>query len=85
VAEAVYLAGAILCAACAALLFRGYGRNHVRLLLWSALCFVGLTANNAILFVDLVMVPAVDLSLWRALAALGGLAVLVYGLVWDAR
>ena len=35
------------------LLFRGYARSGLRLLLWSALCFVCLTLNNVLLFVDL--------------------------------
>jgi len=26
-----------------------------------------------------------DLSIWRSLPVLAGLAVLIYGLVWDAR
>jgi len=28
--------------------------------------------------------PEVDLSIWRSLPVLAGLAVLIYGLVWDA-
>ena len=28
--------------------------------------------------------PEVDLSLWRSVPILVGLAVLIYGLVWDA-
>ncbi len=79
----------ILCAAtsfsCAIMLFRSYLANHTRLLLWSGLCFVGLTFNNVLVFVDLVMVPDVDLSFWRHLATLCGLAFLLYGLIWDAR
>ena len=71
--------------ACAVLLLRGYFRTRARLLFWSGLCFVGLTANNLLLFVDLVMFPmGVDLSLWRTVAALVGVTVLVYGLIWEA-
>ena len=29
--------------------------------------------------------PEMDLSIWRSLPVLAGLAVLLYGLVWDAR
>ncbi len=79
----------ILCAAtsltCAVMLLRGYLANHTRLLLWSGLCFIGLTINNVLLFVDLVIVPTVDLSFWRHLATLFGLALLLYGLIWDSR
>jgi hydrogenase/urease accessory protein HupE len=84
-AKAVYLLCALTSLACAVMLFRGYGESGTRLLLWAALCFVALTVNNGLLYVDLVMVPAVDLSLWRSSVALLGLALLLYGLVWEAR
>jgi hypothetical protein len=84
-AEVVYLSAAVLSALCGALLFRGYRRSRVRLLLWSAVCFIGLAANNALLFVDLVVVPElVDLSLVRLLTALVGMGLLVYSLVWES-
>jgi hypothetical protein len=83
--EAVYILCAATSALCAVLLLRAYARSRVRLLLWSALCFVGLTFNNALLIVDLVLVPEVDLSLWRTSSAFGAMAVLIYGLVWETR
>ncbi len=46
---------------CMLLLFRAYAANGLRLLLWSALCFVCLTANNTLLFFDLAVFPDVDL------------------------
>jgi hypothetical protein len=81
----VYLLCALTSAACAALLWRGYRRSRARLLLWSALCFAGFFLNNALLIVDVHFVPATDLSLWRSLPAAAGLALLLYGLVWDAN
>jgi hypothetical protein len=30
-------------------------------------------------------VPTMDLSLWRTLPALAGVALLLYGLVWETR
>ncbi|MDY7225855.1 DUF5985 family protein [Hyalangium rubrum] len=84
-AEAVYILCALTSLACAVLLLRGYGRSHLRLLLWSGLCFVALAISNLVLFVDLVLVQGVDLSLWRSSIALVGVAILVYGLVWDAQ
>lgn len=78
----------ILCAGtsliCAFLLWRGYRRQGRRLLLWSALCFAALTIDNVILYVDVEIMPSVDLSLERNLAGLVGLMVLVYGLVWES-
>lgn len=84
-ATLVYALCALTSVACAVLLFRGYAASGVRLLLWSALCFVGLATNNVLLFVDLGLVPAVDLSVWRSLPTLAGLLLLVYGLVWETR
>jgi hypothetical protein len=86
VPEAVYLLCAATSIACAALLLRGYLRHRTRLLLWSSLCFGLLALNNALLFVDLILVPtAIDLSLWRSLTALAGVAVLLFGLIWESR
>jgi hypothetical protein len=84
-AEAIYVLCALTSAACAVLLLRAFGRTRVRLLFWSALCFLGLTLNNALLFVDLVVWPESDLSLVRGVAALVALAVLVSGLVTDSE
>jgi hypothetical protein len=68
------------------LLFRGYARTGARLLLWSALCFVGLSINNVLLFFDLVIFPTeVDLRPWRLLAALAGLLFLLYAFIWEAE
>lgn len=82
---AIYALCALTSMACSVLLLRGYFRSRVPLLLWSGLCFAGLALNNLILFVDLRVVPAVDLSVWRSLPALAGIALLIYGLVWKSR
>ena len=84
-ANAVYLLCAVTSLACAVLLLRGYLRSRVRLLLWSCLCFVGLALNNILLVVDLIILPEGDLSLLRNLPALVGLALLVFGLIWEAE
>lgn len=82
---AVYLLCAATSLICALLLFRAFRRNRMRLLLWSALCFAGMMLDNVFLFIDLVVVPQIDLSDWRHLPALVGLALLLYGMVWDAQ
>jgi len=84
-AEAVYILCALTSAGCAALLLRGYASSRSRLLFWSGLCFCGLALNNALLFLDLVIVPNVDLSVWRGIVALLSISVLLYGLVWESR
>ena len=71
--------------ACMVLLFRAYFANGLRLLLWSALCFVCLTANNVLLFFDLVVFPDLDLRLFRLSWALIGILLLIYGFLWEAE
>jgi hypothetical protein len=53
--QAVYVLCALTSFACAWLLLQGYRRTRSRLLLWSCISFVALAANNALLFVDLVI------------------------------
>jgi len=65
----------------ATLLLRAYARTRLRLLFWSGLCFVGLTANNLLLVADKVLFPHVDLSLPRVLTSLLSMAVLLWGLI----
>lgn len=71
--------------ACMVLLFRAYAATGLRLLLWSALCFVCLSANNVLLFFDLVVFPDIDLRVFRLVAALGGVVFLLYGFLWEAE
>lgn len=82
-ANLVYVLCALTSLACGILLWRGYVQSRARLLLWSALCFAGFFLNNVLLIID-VRVTQVDLSLWRSVPALIGIALLIYGLVWDA-
>jgi hypothetical protein len=81
-ANLVYALCAITSLACAILLLRGFRRSRARLLLWSGLCFVGLFVNNALLVVDARIV--FDLSVVRTLPAVVGVALLLYGLVWES-
>jgi len=79
----------ILCAAtalvCAVLLLRGYRGSGAPLLLWCGLFFAAMTLENAILFVDLAIVPHVDLLMVRQSVAFVGAALLVYGLASDVK
>ena len=85
--ETVYVLCTLTSLACAVLLFRGYRRSRARLLFWAAVCFLFLSLNNAILFVDKVLLAeqdtmlGIDFSLWRSGTALLGISVLVIGLV----
>jgi hypothetical protein len=82
----LFLLAALTSFGCMVLLFRGYSRTGVRLLLWSGLCFIFLTANNVLLFVDAVVWPTeVDLRLYRLGAALAGVVCLLYAFIWEAE
>ena len=82
----LYLLAALTSFGCMVLLFRGYARTGARLLLWSALCFIFLTANNVLLFFDTIVWPTqVDLRVYRLGAALAGVACLLYAFIWEAE
>lgn len=83
-ATAVYLLCAMTSAACALLLLREYRRSGTRLLLWSAIAFVGLAASNALAFVDFVVLPYDDISAIRPPLTFAAFGALLYGLVWEA-
>jgi hypothetical protein len=70
---------------CAVLLLRAYLRDRYRLLLWSGLCFVGLTLNNLLLVLDKIVLPEVDLAIPRTLSALAAMILLIYGLIFEQR
>jgi hypothetical protein len=72
-------------ALCAWLLLRSYARTRYRLLLWGGICFAGLTLNNALLVVDKVFLPDVNLFTPRLVLALASMIVMLYGLIWDAE
>jgi hypothetical protein len=77
-----------LCAAvallCAVLLLAAWRRQGHRLLLWSGLCFAGLTINNVLLVLDKMVFLEVDLSPYRHATAVTSIVILLYGLIWDS-
>lgn len=82
VQSAIYLLCVVTSLACLVLLARGYARTGVKLLLWSALCFVGLALNNLLLFIDLVMMgPETTLLYWRQATTFVSLGILLYGFI----
>jgi hypothetical protein len=84
-AVTIYSLCALTALICAFLLFSGYRRTGYRLLLWSGLCFSGLTLNNGLLVIDKILLPDVDLSLLRTATAAASMIVLLFGLIWDAE
>jgi hypothetical protein len=84
-AELVYLLCALASVFCAVLLVRSYRVQRTRLLLWSSLCFIGLAVSNAVLFVDLAVVPDTDLILLRTSIGLVAISMLLIGLIWESK
>jgi hypothetical protein len=83
-APIIYSLCALTCLACAMLLLRSYRQTRSQMLLWSGLCFAGLTASNVLLVLDRLVFPAVDLSTTRLAVALVALLLLLYGLIWES-
>jgi hypothetical protein len=83
----IYLLCAVTSIVCAVLLARGYARSRARILLWSTITFVFLALNNALLFIDLVLLPGpqYDLVPLRDLTSVLAGIVLVFGLIWDSE
>lgn len=80
---AVYILCMLTASVCSVLLLARFRRTHTRLLLWCGVFFLALALENGMLFVDLVLVPGIDLSLVRRSIPLAGVAVLLYGLIFD--
>ena len=80
----VNILGSLTVGLCALLLLRAYVRVRQRLLLWSGLCFAGLTLSNTLVVVDLAIVPAVSFYTWRLAVAALSLLVLLSGLIFES-
>ena len=81
--QAVFVLCALTSLMCAVLLLRSWLASRARLLLWSALCFVGLMLNNVMLMADQLDLVAADLSVVNKIPALIGLSIFVFGLIWE--
>ena len=83
--SALYILTIFTTLTCSILLLRAYFKVRTRLLLWSGLCFAGLTINNLLVFGDLVLFPAVDLYTYRLASTAISISLLLFGLVWECR
>ena len=77
----VYILCALTSFGCTVLLIMRYRKTRVDLLFWSAVAFLAFTVTNVLLFVDLVVLPEVDLSTMRNGFTFTGVLVLLYGLI----
>jgi len=82
---ALYILNAVTTLLCGVLLLRGWSRVRRKLLLWSGLCFLGLSASYALKFADLEVFLQTDLYTWRIGASAFALALLLYGLIWESQ
>lgn len=81
----VYLLCALASLLCAVLLLRGYRASRAPLLFWAALCFFILVLTNSLLFLDFIVFPQIDLSMWRSGITLAAFCLFLYGLIFDSH
>ncbi|MDN4986255.1 DUF5985 family protein [Bradyrhizobium sp. WYCCWR 13022] len=84
-ATVIYSLCAVTSGFCVWLLARAYAGSRSKLLLWSAVCFAGLTLENGALWVDKIVFPQIDLSTLRLSIGLFAMTVLLIGMVWEAE
>ena len=83
-AAIVYILGSLTSLLCAIFLLRGFRQGRSPLLLWSGLCFLGLAVSNLLIFVDLILLPNVDLYMARLAVTAVSMFLLLFGLVWES-
>lgn len=81
----VYLLCSISSAVCAILLLRTYRDSRARFLLFGTIAFTGIAIANALLLVDLGVLPNVDLFVYRQLVTLVSVIALIWGFVWETK
>lgn len=84
-ASVLYGLCALTALACAALLLRAYRGSGSALLLWSGLCFCGLMVSNAVLVVDKLLMPEVNLLSVRLAVTAVSMLLLLYGLIYRSE
>ncbi|MGO8817075.1 MAG: DUF5985 family protein [Terriglobia bacterium] len=82
---ALYILTILTTLACSLLLLRAYFRVRNGLLLWSGLCFAGLTIENLLVLADMTLFPSVDLYSYRLVSAALSISLLLFGLVWERK
>lgn len=80
---ALYVITILVTLFCAVLLLRAYARVRRGLLLWSGLCFVGLTIDSVLVLADMMLFPSVDLYTWRLASVAISVSLLVFGMIWE--
>jgi hypothetical protein len=81
----LYILNILITLICAVLLLRAWFRVSNGLLLWSGLCFAGLTIDNVFVFGDMVLFPSIDLYTYRLASTAISISLLVFGLIWERQ
>ena len=81
----VYALCAMTSFVCFALLLRQHWRAPSSLALRSSIAFLFFAAANIILFADLILLPEIDLKIWRNLSNLIGAIILLVALTREAQ
>jgi hypothetical protein len=77
----IYALCALTAFLCAWLLFRAYRGGNNTLLFWSGMFFGIQALNNIFLIIDKLVIPDIDVSIWRHTIALLATILLLYGLI----
>jgi hypothetical protein len=83
IVSGVYLLCALTSLLCMILLIRSFRKTRVRLLFWTSAFFTMIAVANALLFIDLVIVPNMDMTLTRTSITFAAVCLLLYGLIWE--
>jgi hypothetical protein len=83
VTVALYVFTILVTLFCSVLLLRAYVRVRRGLLLWSGLCFAGLTLDSVLVLADMILFPSVDLYHWRLASVAVSISLLVFGMIWE--
>lgn len=78
------LVGSLVAGLCAVLLLRGFFSSRAPLLLWSGLCFTGLSLATFLRYVDLYVFPQPEMYTWRLALGAFSMLLLVYGLIFES-
>lgn len=82
---ALYILTILTTLLCSVLLLRAWIRVRNGLLLWSGLCFAGLTIDNILVLGDMLLFPSKDLYTWRLASAALSISLLLFGLIWERQ
>jgi hypothetical protein len=80
---ALYVVTILTTLLCSVLLLRAWLHVRNRFLLWSGLCFVGLTIDNILVLADMVVFPSIDLYTYRLASTAVSISLLLFGLIWE--